>query len=41
MIFRGDGKSGLQDGSCFDFEFWTRDNEIFYQIKDKKVFRWC
>ena len=27
MIFRGDGKSGLQDGSCFDHEFWQDKNK--------------
>lgn len=31
MIFRGDGKSGLQDGNCFDYEFWQRDGKTFYQ----------
>ncbi len=34
MIFRGDGKSGLQDGSCFDYEFWKRDDKTFYLKPD-------
>ena len=25
MIFRGDGKSRVYDGNCFDHEFWLRD----------------
>ena len=29
MIFRGDGKSGLNEGSCFDYDFWKRDGKIF------------
>lgn len=28
MIFRGDGKSHVYDGDCFDHEFWLRDGEI-------------
>lgn len=34
MIFRGDGKSGLQDGDCFDHEFWQRDGQIFLLSPD-------
>ena len=30
MIFRGDGKSHIYDGNCFEHEFWQRDNEIWY-----------
>lgn len=38
MIFRGDGKSGLQDGNCFDHQFWQRNREpIFYTSGDDKV----
>ena len=33
MIFRGDGKSGLQDGNCFDYDFWWRDEELQDPIK--------
>lgn len=29
MIFRGDGKSGLNDGDCFDHQFWTREGNIW------------
>ena len=28
MIFRGDGKSGLYDGNCFDHDFWWRDEQM-------------
>lgn len=28
MIFRGDGKSGLQDGNCFDHEFWQVNDRV-------------
>lgn len=30
MIFRGDGKSHLYDGNCFDHIFWLRDEQVFY-----------
>ena len=36
MIFRGDGKSCVYDGDCFDHEFWQRDGEVWYSL-DKKV----
>ena len=37
MIFRGDGKSGLQDGSCFDHEFWEDKNgNGFVCLKEDK-----
>ena len=32
MIFRGDGKSHIYDGNCFEHEFWQRDNEIWYSM---------
>ena len=28
MIFRGDGKSHIYDGDCFDYQFWKRDRHI-------------
>lgn len=37
MIFRGDGKSGLQDGNCFDHEFWETNGNIFYTLKDQET----
>ena len=36
MIFRGDGKSHIYDGNCFEHEFWQRDNEIWYSIGDER-----
>ena len=33
MIFRGDGKSNIENGNCFDFEFWQRDGAIFHTGK--------
>ena len=36
MIFRGDGKSCVYDGNCFDHEFWKRDGQVWYSL-DKKV----
>ncbi len=36
MIFRGDGKSNIYDGDCFDHEFWQRDGKIWYSLEDKK-----
>lgn len=31
MIFRGDGKSGLEDGNCLDHEFWQKkDGETLF-----------
>ena len=32
MIFRGDGKSHIYDGNCFDHQFWFRDGEVFYTL---------
>ncbi len=32
MIFRGDGKSRVYDGNCFDHEFWLRDGQVFYTL---------
>ena len=32
MIFRGDGKSRVYDGNCFDHDFWLRDGDIFYTL---------
>lgn len=29
MIFRGDGKSNIENGNCFDFDFWIRDGTVF------------
>ena len=34
MIFRGDGKSHIEDGDCFDHEFWNRDGETWYLAPD-------
>lgn len=37
MIFRGDGKSHVYDGNCFDHQFWLRDGNVFYTMpSDKK-----
>lgn len=35
MIFRGDGKSHVYDGNCFDHKFWHRDGEIWYSLDDR------
>ena len=35
MIFRGDGKSRIYDGDCFDHQFWLRDGEVWYSLDDK------
>lgn len=35
MIFRGDGKSHVYDGDCFDYEFWKRDRHISYSIGEE------
>lgn len=35
MIFRGDGKSRMYDGDCFDHEFWERDGEVFYTMPNE------
>ncbi len=32
MIFRGDGKSRVYDGNCFDHEFWLRDGNVWYTL---------
>ncbi|MXV97922.1 MAG: N-6 DNA methylase [Acidimicrobiaceae bacterium] len=34
MIFRGDGKSHVYDGNCFDHQFWERDDKIWYTLDD-------
>lgn len=34
MIFRGDGKSRVYDGNCFDHQFWLRDGQVFYALLD-------
>lgn len=34
MIFRGDGKSHIADGNCFDHQFWDRDGEVRYKLND-------
>ena len=34
MIFRGDGKSHVYDGNCFDHQFWDRDNNVWYTLDD-------
>ena len=37
MIFRGDGKSRVYDGNCFEHEFWLRDGTVWYtQPGDRK-----
>ena len=33
MIFRGDGKSHIENGNCFDYEFWQRDGQVFHQTR--------
>ena len=33
MIFRGDGKSRIYDGNCFDHEFWARDGNVWYTLQ--------
>lgn len=35
MIFRGDGKSGLFDGNCFDHEFWEKKGKVCWQHPKK------
>ena len=35
MIFRGDGKSHIYDGDCFDYQFWKRDRHISYSIGEE------
>ena len=35
MIFRGDGKSHIYDGDCFDYSFWKRDRQISYSIEEE------
>ena len=32
MIFRGDGKSRVYDGNCFDHQFWLRDGNVWYTL---------
>ena len=32
MVFRGDGKSQMYDGNCFDHSFWLRDGAVFYTL---------
>ena len=32
MIFRGDGKSHVYDGNCFEHEFWLREGEVSYTM---------
>ena len=36
MIFRGDGKSQVYDGNCFDHNFWLRDGNIWYTLPDEE-----
>ena len=36
MIFRGDGKSHVEDGDCFDHQYWKRDNKIWYETNSIK-----
>ena len=31
MIFRGDGKSHVEDGDCFDHEYWLRDGRTWWE----------
>ena len=33
MIFRGDGKSHIENGNCFDYDFWRRDDQTFHTPK--------
>jgi len=35
MIFRGDGKSHIYDGNCFDHQFWCRDGKVFYDFQEE------
>ena len=37
MIFRGDGKSHIYDGNCFDHQFWIRDNQVFYTMPEEEI----
>ena len=37
MIFRGDGKSRIYDGNCFDHDFWLRDGAIFYTLPGDQI----
>ena len=39
MIFRGDGKSQIHDGNCFDHEFWLRDGNVWYTLQGDEVQR--
>ena len=34
MIFRGDGKSHIVDGNCFDHQFWEDNGEVLCRIGD-------
>ena len=36
MIFRGDGKSSVYDGNCFDHQFWLRDGNVFYTLPEDR-----
>jgi len=36
MIFRGDGKSNIYDGNCFDHDFWERDKNVTYRSPGAK-----
>ena len=35
MIFRGDGKSHIENGNCFDYAFWHRDGRVFQAPRDE------
>ena len=35
MIFRGDGKSNIHDGNCFDHGFWKRDKEVWFSLGEE------
>ena len=35
MIFRGDGKSNVYDGNCFDYEFWLGADKVLARDKEQ------
>ncbi len=37
MIFRGDGKSNIYDGNCFDHLFWFRDGKVSYTLPGEPI----
>ena len=37
MIFRGDGKSGIEDGNCFDHDFWHHNGKTLHLMKGDRI----